>query len=491
MQPFGHHTSHSQPLNTLPPTSAFTTHPHSFASSSSNNTTSWGSSPAPTPPHAVPFGTIPGSQPGVLGWGVGMSAANGGGAGFGGGRTPTRVTPGVSVGWGQAQVQVQAQAQAQVQAGPSSPSAQQQQQQQGTGRRRRRSATPESSDGEGGGVSVARPVRQMASSAKRARMVGELSQSASEATGGGAAAGGAGQTVGDLGKALGTFCFLLLCLPDGTETRIPPAASLDKPSLLSIFSSLLSATPSLAPLISSLLPTPTLSTLLSTLTSLERAVLSAIPTGAFVRDEYVFSRTRTSLEEYVAEARRFLSLVVPSSSTTSSTTSAAATDESNLTHPSTSFQFLHALTSSLLRLESALPPPQPNANPASPLAAHLTPLLLNAWQVFLSRLSSSINQQGRVFPQSVLLGWFEKMDELCPVPPAMVSPFAALRMGGTAGGRETGGENTRRLMAEMRERARREVGWLVGWKAEPTMGGVGLGSGGGGGMVGMMEEEEL
>ncbi|BGP13128.1 hypothetical protein JCM10213_000869 [Rhodosporidiobolus nylandii] len=421
----------SQPLQTLPPSPFHQPHLLSSPSHAPPH------QPLATPsPHAVAFGQIPGSQPGVLGWGVGMSAANGGGAGFGFARgggarsqTPT------SVGWGSA-------------AGPSSP-AQMPQQTPSNSRRRRRSATPESSDDEGTHrASTARPVRPLLSSAKRARTAGDA---VGLGAGGLSLASANSTAVGDLGKAL---------------------ASLDKPSLLNVFSKLLTTSPHLAPTIAALLPTPSLSSILDMLTTLERSVLAALPTGAFLRPDYILSRIRAPLEEYVSDTRRYLGLFVPPQPGTS------ATSEEDLTHPSTAFQFLHALTASLIRLEVAMPPSPPSSatNPATanPLASHLLPALLNAWHLFLSRLSASINQHGRVLPSSLINGWFTKLDELAPLAP---SPFDAFRAGGAQPHSEV-----RRLMEGVRDRARKEVGWLVGFKAAPGAPATGMG---------MEAEEEL
>ncbi|GAA6005320.1 hypothetical protein JCM10207_002937 [Rhodosporidiobolus poonsookiae] len=449
-------TSSNQPVHTLPASPHPHHHPHLLSSPSH--------SPFPFPsssstPHAVPFGAVPGSQPGVLGWGVGMSAANGGGFGFssssagfgtrGASAGPARAQTPTSVGWGSA-------------AGPSSPShAPQQPQQQPNSRRRRRSATPDSSDDDAPREApAARPIRPVMGSAKRARTAGDAAGLSASGLSLGGAAGGA--AVGDLGKAL---------------------ASLDKPSLLNVLSKLLSTSPHLAPTIAALLPSPSLSSILDTLTTLERAVLSALPTGAFLRDDYVWGRARAPLEEYAAETRRLLGLFVPAQA------SAAPTSEEDLTHPSTAFEFLGALTASLLRLEAALPPaPAPSAAPAAgsthpsaALTTHLTPALLNAFHLFLTRLSAVVNTEGRIMPSSLLEAWFAKLDELCPVPAAALSPFAAFRPAGAGAQRESA---VRRLMDGVRDRARREVGWLVGWKEPP------LGSGQAQGAGGMMQDEE-
>lgn len=230
----------------------------------------------------------------------------------------------------------------------------------------------------------------------------------------------------------------------------------------------MTTSPHLASTIASLLPTPTLSTILDSLSALEGAVIAGTPTGAFLRPDYIFSRVRLPLEEYVSEAKRYLSLFVPAQQPT------GTLSEDNLAHPSTAFQFLHALTSSLLRLESTLPSAASASTPTSassnPLANHLVPLTLNAWHLFLTRLSSAINTQGRVLPTSLVQSWFDQVD--------------ALATSSLLGGDRT--SQVRKAMEGVRERMRREVGWLVGLKSENTTAG-----GGGSGMEGVEQEEEL
>lgn len=150
--------------------------------------------------------------------------------------------------------------------------------------------------------------------------------------------------------------------------------------------------------------------------------------------------------------------------------------EDEIGHPSTTFAFLYALTSSLRRLEVALPPTRPNTtNPQNPLAAHLLPLTLNHWHVFLTRLSVSINQEGKIISAGVLRGWFAKLDELCVDSPGV----------GVGGGRMEG--MAKRALEGVRHRLVRELGWCVGIRES----GMTVGSGGSGQEMGMDEEEEL
>lgn len=146
---------------------------------------------------------------------------------------------------------------------------------------------------------------------------------------------------------------------------------------------------------------------------------------------------RTSLESYVLEAKAFLSAFLN-----------PPTDDDELSHPSTTFAFLYALTSSVRRLEVALP-----ATPIkNPLAAHLLPITINAWHALLTRLG------GRVLGKALVEGWFERIDELCVDSP-----------GGVEGG-------AKRACEGVRDRMRRELGWLVGLRAASSA---------------MMDDEEL
>ena len=188
---FPHSSFHHQPVQALP-SSPFS-QPHLL------------SSPSHAPPavtashhHAVPFGAIPGSQPGVLGWGVGMSAANGAGFGFSHSalaRQPAAHRPS-SVGWGSAAA---AAASGSAQQRPASPSPSAQNT-PANPRRRRRSASPGMSsddDDQSRAAPSLRAIRPMQSaSAKRARKGPAQGEPAPSPASGAA-------VVGDLGKALG------------------------------------------------------------------------------------------------------------------------------------------------------------------------------------------------------------------------------------------------------------------------------------------------
>ena len=257
-------------------------------------------------------------------------------------------------------------------------------------------------------------------------------------------------------------------------------ASLDKPALLDVFSRLLSTQPALAPLISTLLPTPSLSTVLATLASLERAINAATPTGAFVRPEYVWSRVRVPVEEFVTESRRFIGLFVPNQAPPAGHT----VTEEDLSHPSTCFEFLEALTRALLRLETSLPAVPPSTSSSNnPLGAHLVPLTLNAWHTFLTRLSTAVQSHGKVLPNSLVQSWFDRLDDLA------TESVRDRVFGGFASGSGSGASasTVRRAMQGVRDRAKKELGWLVGLKNVEGLSASSLSAG----MEGVEQEEEL
>jgi hypothetical protein len=230
-----------------------------------------------------------------------------------------------------------------------------------------------------------------------------------------------------------------VCLRCGTDVHVRGIASLSKPSLLKLLENLLTAHPALHATISSLVPPPTLPSTLTTLATLERAVLDALPTGQGLRDTYILGRVRVPLEEYVNDTKSFLATFCPP------TLPSSVPDPDDIHHPSTTFALLHALTSSIRRLEHALP-----SGPSS-LSTHLLPYAINAWHIFLTRLNAAVNIEGRVLSANLLKSWLGRLDELCVPSPGVLE-----------GTRKEGA--ARKALEGVRERIRREVGWLVGIK---------------------------
>ncbi|SCV72425.1 BQ2448_3962 [Microbotryum intermedium] len=419
--------------------------------SSSSSSSAAAVAAAGAPSHVVPFGAIPGSQPGALSFGFGLSAAShmsshsqqpltstlGTGAAYTGGWGHA-----ASAAWGQAAT-TQHQQHAAIRANNTATSVPASSAVASSSRRRRRRSLSMEDDEAQDAVmdqtrpsprSVAAPPPPSARGIKKARLTSTSNVYATPEP-----------TTADLGKAL---------------------ASLSKESLLSLLNKLVSTSPQLVPTIEALLPPPTLSHSIETIHHLERAVAAALPGGQNLRDEYVFGRVRVPLEQFVADCKSFLAAFCSPATRVSST----STLEYEIGHPSTTFAFLFALTSSLRRLELALPSTRSQvlsttSDPMNPIASHLLPLTINQWHVWLTRLSTGVNHEGRMLAATTLRTWFAKLDELC-----VDSPGVGLVLGGRQEG------VAKRAMEGVRERLRKEVGWVIGWR---DAGAVGNAVGGG------------
>lgn len=231
-------------------------------------------------------------------------------------------------------------------------------------------------------------------------------------------------------------------------------AGLSKESLVTLLKTLYTTTPTLVPLLTSLLPPPTLSNTLSTILQLERKILTALPSGLTVREDYIWGRVKVPLEDYLEEARGMIRGFCVEGG-------GGGGGEDEIGHSSTTFAFLYALTSSLRRIEATLPsPPSLVDSPNYPLnkrraqdilSTTLLPLLSTSWSTFLALLSAQVNQQGRIISSEVLKGWLKRLEEL-----SVESP------GVREGTRREGG--ARAVVLDVETRMRREVGWLVGLK---------------------------
>lgn len=171
-----------------------------------------------------------------------------------------------------------------------------------------------------------------------------------------------------------------------------------------------------------------------------------------------------------------------SPNTLPSTSSSSTSGEDEIGHPSTTFQLLYSLASSLRRLELALPSPPPSSTTTTlanqaPLSIHLLPLLINSFHIFLTKLSNSVNQEGKILSASILRNWFDRLDELCVASPGITTTSTAPTS--TLSGRREG--MAKKALEGVRDRMRKEVGWLIGLKEVST-------ASYGGGDVGMEEE---
>lgn len=297
-------------------------------------------------------------------------------------------------------------------------------------------------------------------------------------------------------------------------------ASMDKPSLLSMLSSLLSHSKdaTLPAQILSLLPTPSLDSVESSLDELEKAIRSAIPfvaDGTSARHEYTWSRLRVPIAAFADAALGYLPFFV---------TELDSDREQRLqerdprlqadreeVHPATTFTFLLMITSRVLRIEALLPSVTKSslalnlftasshqasfgfgapgtsstqtlptksgvvasdaygkhsnlaymlgtefASPSSPdaLMTVLMPAIFKQWTTLLHRLDKAVNGDGRMFSQEVVLAWARGLEAT-----------------GTAASSQIDGDGEqmkpeemliRKAMDEVRNRLERDLAWLVG-----------------------------
>ncbi|KAJ1028639.1 hypothetical protein NDA16_001805 [Ustilago loliicola] len=286
-------------------------------------------------------------------------------------------------------------------------------------------------------------------------------------------------------------------------------ASMDKPSLLSMLSSLLSQSKdaTLPAQILSLLPSPSLDSVDASLDELEKAIRSAIPfvaDGSSARQEYTWSRLRAPVAAFVDAALGYLPFFV--TELEADREERLRADQRGLqadreeVHPATTFTLLLMLTNRVLRIEALLPSvtksslafnlftasSQPSfgfntngsAAPMSPTKADaygkhgnlayllgndfslpsspdalmtvLMPAILKQWTTLLHRLDKAVNGDGRMFSQDMVLSWARGLEGT-----------------GTAGNKGAEGIKAeealiRKAMDEVRNRLERDLAWLVG-----------------------------
>lgn len=224
-----------------------------------------------------------------------------------------------------------------------------------------------------------------------------------------------------------------------------PTASLDKPHLLSLVTSLLSMHPNLTPTVHSLLPLPSLESVNQSLDSYEAAIKQSLPFGLHsIRPEYAWNRVRGPLGELVSGVQGWMDFF---NAKEQQQDGQGAGKES--VHPSTMFSLLHTITARAIKIQKDLLPPiparslalhrgsgnspgnragetSPSADvlikalpsgvlsPASPnvLLTTLIPLLLSAWDSLLARISHDLNVKGKMFGREVVVGWLRGIEAL-------------------------------------------------------------------------------
>lgn len=196
--------------------------------------------------------------------------------------------------------------------------------------------------------------------------------------------------------------------------RLPPQ------SLLPILTSLITSQPHLKPVVLALIPRPTLETALQALQDAARKLRDAYPYSqaptfaastsfgfgfgspapapkpSGMRDEYVLSRLRPPIAEFVSTAFSYLSYF---SYTRPADQSQSLAGNDN---PSQVYIYLAALTDHVL----SQPPLAVNA-----LCADIQPRLAQEWEAWVTRVDMSVNKEGGMFPAGLVQGWADQLDK--------------------------------------------------------------------------------
>lgn len=266
-------------------------------------------------------------------------------------------------------------------------------------------------------------------------------------------------------------------------------ASLPRESLLPVLTSLILAQPSLKSVVLSLIPRPTLETATQAIEKSAKRLLDAFPysntqftgsafsfsafgqgraaafgeTGGFglarpssafgqpsesphtpgMREEYILSRLRPHVQDFVSACLSYLpyfsyaevtslsehSAVQPSPHVQSHA-SALQTQHKDKSHPSETYLFLEALTT------HAISQPPLTQSAILPL---ILPRLVVEWRAWVDRVDQVVNHEGGMFGQEAVRGWERGLDDLAQAK-----------------------GNGLEVMREVRDRWVSRVGWLVG-----------------------------
>ena len=162
-----------------------------------------------------------------------------------------------------------------------------------------------------------------------------------------------------------------------------------------------------------------------------------------MREEYIISRLRPHVQEFVSACFSYLPYFSCSESTSlaeagaahsaphvQSHASALQSQHKDKSHPSETFLFLQALTN---HVTSQPPLTQ------SILFPLLLPRLLSEWRAWVDRVDQVVNREGGMFGQETVRSWERGLDD-----------FAQAKQGGVD------------AMREVRDQWVLRVGWLVG-----------------------------
>ncbi|MCO5588105.1 hypothetical protein L7F22_042060 [Adiantum nelumboides] len=285
-------------------------------------------------------------------------------------------------------------------------------------------------------------------------------------------------------------------------------ATLDKASLLTVFSRLLMADPSSAERIQGLIPTPTLTSVEAALDESQKVVKMLLLNAADMRNEFSWGRLRMPVADFVTTSMSFLPFFV---STDEENASTSSIHQREPPHPSTMYAFLHLITERALLMMAALPDSPTNlsislfspdaANDGHPIVianetgtpkmilkayhdamsssdggslaneklsavnpnaivSQLIPNLLLHWARLVDWIARAVNEEGRMFGAETVRGWLAGLEAL-----------TTIRSFGANEDEQSSERNRLEIRAcklalcAVGQRMQEQIGWLIGRNA--------------------------
>lgn len=189
-----------------------------------------------------------------------------------------------------------------------------------------------------------------------------------------------------------------------------------------------------------------------------------------MRDTYVQGRIRPAVAEFASTARSYLvyftsipgesaPLSLPSnpsssSTSTSSTVPSATPLPVELSHPSETFTYLHAIYSHIQRL----PPIARNLLYTENGA--LIARLYKEWAAWLNRIDGHVNRSGGMYGEEAARTWERGLEEMVAAEDRDVKDGVVVALAGESGGPGTSAGP--RPMRALRDAWVVKVGWLIG-----------------------------
>ncbi|KAA1079949.1 hypothetical protein PGTUg99_011504 [Puccinia graminis f. sp. tritici] len=200
--------------------------------------------------------------------------------------------------------------------------------------------------------------------------------------------------------------------------------SLTKNELISLLHGLIQQKPELKPMIKSLLPPPSLESILLKLDEVEKQLVESIPNKRMNREEYIWNRVRVPLNSYVNDCLSCLELAAQTIENRCGSR-AEGKPELSVIYGAVSDQLslLSHLSLSISKIESLLPSlsTQPsnqndhqdlNWNVSYPFQSILIPSLFQNWKNFIESIHKLIFIDRMIISESLIRKWFSLLDGL-------------------------------------------------------------------------------